>query len=162
VYDFARWFPMQFGAALVGEFFPDKHVWDHFHCLDVTKRNVVRELLQIHWPQRDAYAAARAENWKRYSDLFGLLGMPPALSKPSRPPFAFLLKAEHPYPAGDIAARLKDFGVTAEMDERDGVVALPCHAGLKQNHIDYIFGAFRGMVNPCYTFVRADPAEGKS
>jgi hypothetical protein len=160
VYDFARWFPMQFGAALVGEFFPDKHVWDHFHCLDVTKRNTVRELLQIHWPQRDAYAARRAENRARFAELFGLLGMSPASATPQEPPFAFLLKAEHPYPAEAIAERLREFGVSTEMDARDGVVALPCHAGLKKSLIEYIFGAFRGMVNPCYTFVRADP-EGK-
>ena len=44
IYDLARWFPMQFGAVLVGEYFPDKHVWDHFHCLDVTKRNIVRRM----------------------------------------------------------------------------------------------------------------------
>ena len=157
VYDFARWFPMQFGAALVGEFFPDKHVWDHFHCLDVTKRNTVRELLQIHWPQRDAYAAARTDNWKRFNELFGLLGMTPADTPKHVPPFAYLLRAEHPYPAEAITGRLREFGVAAEMDERDGIVALPCHAGLKRNHVDYIFGAFRGMVNPCYTFVRADP-----
>ncbi|HEY3295947.1 MAG TPA: hypothetical protein VGL38_10950 [bacterium] len=160
VFDFARWFPLQFGAALVGEFYPDKHVWDHFHCLDVTKRNTVRELLQIHWPQREAYAAARAENWNRYSELFTMLGFPPPNGQ--QPPLAFLLKAEEPYPARAIHERLREFGIGSEMDERDGIVALPCHAGLKKSHVDYIFGAFRGMVNPCYTFVRSDPAEKKS
>ncbi len=159
IFDFACWFPMQFGAALVGEFFPDKYVWDHFHCLDVTKRNVVRELLQIHWPQREAYAKAREENWKRYGELFDLVGM--RADGHQQPPFAFLLKAEEPYPATTIHDRLREFGITTEMDEHDGVVALPCHAGLKTSHVDYIFGAFRGMVNPCYTFVRSDPAEKK-
>jgi len=151
---------MQFGAALVGEFFPDKHVWDHFHCLDVTKRNVVRELLQIHWPQREAYATARETNWERCAELFGLIGMQPAGK--SSPPLAFLLKAEDLYPATAIHERLKEFGVTTELDEREGVVAIPCHVGLKRSHVDYIFGAFRGMVNPCYTFVRSDPAESAS
>ena len=159
VFDFARWFPMQFGAALVGEFFPDKHVWDHFHCLDVTKRNVVRELLQIHWPQREAYATAREMNWKRYAELFEMLGMP--VGEMQRPPLAFLLKSAEPYPVRAIHERLAEFGIRTEMDERDGLVALPCHAGLKKSHVDYTFGAFRGMVNPCYTFVRGDPAEKK-
>jgi len=29
--------------------------------------------------------------------------------------------------------------------------------GLKPSQVDYVFGAFRGMVNPCHTFVRTDP-----
>ncbi|MBU1982788.1 PanM family protein, partial [bacterium] len=70
VYDFSRWFPMQFGSVLAGEYFSDRDVWDRFHCLDVTKRNMVRELLQIHWPRRMDYAAARAANWRRYAELF--------------------------------------------------------------------------------------------
>jgi hypothetical protein len=157
VFDFSRWFPMQHGAALVGEFFPDRVVWDRFHCLDVTKRNVVRELLQIHWPQRESYLGTRRENWLRYQELFGLLGMQPAQSRPDDSPFAFLLKAEVPYDAATIRERLKPFGISSEVDERDGVVALPCHAGLNRAHVDYVFGAFRGMVNPCHTFVRSDP-----
>jgi hypothetical protein len=157
VFDFARWFPMQFGAALVGEYFPDQRVWDQFHCLDITKRNVVRELLQIHWPQRMAYAGLRLDNWKRYEELFGLLGMKPAAPCAAEPPFAFLLKAEPPYGARAIHERLQRFGVQTEMDSHDDVVALPCHSSLKSSQVDYVFGAFRGMVNPCHTFVRTDP-----
>lgn len=157
VFDFARWFPMQFGAVLVGEYFTDQTVWDQFHCLDITKRNVVRELLQIHWPQRTAYGEARVNNWKRYAELFGLLGMKPALPCAAEPPFAFLLKAEPPYGAQAIHERLQKFGVQTEMDSHDDVVALPCHMGLKPSQVDYVFGAFRGMVNPCHTFVRTDP-----
>ncbi len=159
VFDFARWFPMQFGAVLVGEFFPDRHIWDHFHCLDVTKRNVVRELLQLHWPQRDQYAQQRKANVKRYAELFSLLGMKAAVAQPHDVPLGFLLQAEGPYGAETIQRRLREFGVTTEIDTGDNVIVLPCHAGLRRSHVDYIFGAFRGMVNPCYTFVRTDPAK---
>ncbi|MDD5087368.1 MAG: hypothetical protein PHI18_01040 [bacterium] len=158
VYDFTRWFPMPYGAALVGEYFPDRHVWDHFHCLDVTKRNVVREMLQTHWPRRMDYARARAANWARYAELFRLLGMEAACAAPE-PPLAFLLRCAPPYTADAITNRLAEFRILCEMDERDGIAALPCHAGLTARHIEYIFGAFRGMVNPCHTFVRTDPAE---
>jgi hypothetical protein len=157
VYDFARWFPMQFGALLVGEYFPDNHVWDHFHCLDVTKRNVVREQLQIYWPQREKQAALRRENWKRYEELFGLLGMAAARKPGHYPPPAFLLQAEGPYSAPAVQQRLNEFGILTEIDETDGIIALPCHGALRRGQIEYIFGAFRGMVNPCHTFVRSDP-----
>jgi hypothetical protein len=162
VFDFSRWFPMQFGAALVGDFFSDQIVWDKFHCLDVTKRNVVRELLQIHWPQRLAYAAARVNNWKKHAELFALLGMRSAAGAASDPPFAYLLTAEPPYSAQAIGERLQRFGIQTETDARDNVVALPCHAGLKAGQVEYVFGAFRGMVNPCHDFVRADPESERS
>ncbi|MBU0509305.1 hypothetical protein KKH27_10760, partial [bacterium] len=74
-------------------------------------------------------------------------------------PFAFLLQCEEPYTAEMIRRRLLEFNVVCEADDRDGVIALPCHASLAPRHVEYIFGAFRGMVNPCYTFVRKDPAE---
>jgi len=160
VFDFTRWFPMPFGAVLVGEYFPDGHVWDHFHCLDVTKRNVVREMLQTHWPQRMDYARKCAANWKRYAELFGLLGMEAAGAMPD-PPQVFLLKSATPYTADTITQRLAEFQIVCETDSGDGIAALPCHAGLTGRHVEYIFGAFRGMVNPCHTFVRTDPAGAK-
>jgi hypothetical protein len=157
VFDFARWFPMQFGAALVGQYFPDQAVWDRFHCLDVTKRNVIRELLQIHWPRRADYAAARRANWKSCRELFMLVGMDSFVAEPPDLPLVFLLRAEDRYPASEIRARLMEFGITVEVDTRDRVVALPCHAGLTRRHMEYVFAAFRGMVNPCHAFVREDP-----
>ncbi|MBI5058517.1 hypothetical protein HZB60_01910 [candidate division KSB1 bacterium] len=157
VFDFARWFPLQFGAALVGEYFADQQVWDDFHCLDVTKRNTVREALQLHWPRRAEYARRRAANWNRYRDLFDLLGMKYLPAHPHASPAAFVLRAEGPYPATAIGERLREFGVSCESDRHENLVALPCHAQLRERHIDYIFGAFRGMVNPCHTYVRKDP-----
>lgn len=158
VFDFTRWFPMQFGAALVGEFFPDHHIWDHFHCLDVTKRNVVREQLQVHWPRRDDYARVRRQRWRDNNGLFGLLGMLPAAPETGIPPLAFLLQAQAPYTASQMQERLREFGVITEIDPQSDIIALPCHAQLTRRHVEYVFAAFRGMVNPCHTFVRDDPA----
>ena len=157
IFDFARWFPMQFGAALVGEYFPDEVVWSKFHCLDVIKRNVVRELLQIHWPARMEHAATRRRIWKRYEELFALLGMASAGKEPDSAPLAFLLQADERYPASVIEGRLDEFGIGTEADAADNVIALPCHAGLTERHAEYVFAAFRGMVNPCHSFVRRDP-----
>ncbi len=157
VYDLARWFPMQYGAALVGDYVPDQGVWDEFHCLDVTKRNTVRELLQIHWPRRVEYAAQRRRNWQRFHELFSLLGMRDLPLKAQDVPMGYLLQAEEPYTAKLIHDRVQEFGIQSEFDERDNVLALPCHSSLRKGHIDYVFGAFRGMVNPCYTYVRKDP-----
>ena len=157
VYDLARWFPMQYGAALVGEFVPDQRVWDELHCLDVTKRNTVRELLQIHWPKRAAYAESRIRNWKRYHELFTLLGMRDLALKNHNIPLGYLLQAEDPYGAKMIHDRVQEFGIQTEIDEQDNIVVFPCHSSLGKGHVDYAFGAFRGMVNPCYTYVRKDP-----
>ncbi len=151
---------MQYGAALVGEYVPDQGVWDEFHCLDVTKRNTVRELLQIHWPRRDEYAAQRRRNWQRFHELFMLLGMRDLPFKAQQVPMGYLLQAEEPYTAKLIHDRVQEFGIQSEFDERDNILVLPCHAALRKGHIDYMFGAFRGMVNPCYTYVRKDPEAG--
>ena len=80
---------------------------------------------------------------------------------PAKPPFAFLLKTEEPYTSEIIGGRLREFGIASEGDPGTEILALPCHSGMTARHVEYIFGAFRGMVNPCYTFVRTDPSEGK-
>ncbi len=160
VLDFARLFPMQFGALLLGKYFDDREVWDRFHCLDVTKRNIVREQLLIHWPQRDSYAARRRENWRYLKELFHLVGMKPvSAQEESQSPTAFLLQCEEPYGAEKVAKRLADFGISVELDTAEQILALPCHEGLATGQLDYMFGAFRGMINPCYVFRRKDPAE---
>lgn len=160
VFDFARLLPMQFGALLLGKYFEDREVWDRFHCLDVTKRNVVREQLLVHWPRRESYANKRRENWHYLKNLFGLLGMKPAAAqREPASPTAFLLQCEEPYGAERVAQWLEKFGVYVEVDKGEQIAALPCHAGLAKGQLDYIFGAFRGMVNPCHTFRRKDPME---
>ena len=149
---------MQFGGILLGKHFDDREIWDRFHCLDVTKRNVVREQLLVHWPRRGSYSAKRLENWHYLEYLFRLLGMKPVgMQREDATPTVFLLQCDELYAARRIAQRLEVFGVQAEFDEAEQVVALPCHAGLSKGQLDYIFGAFRGMVNPCHAFRRKAP-----
>jgi hypothetical protein len=157
VYDLARWFPMQFGAALVGEFVPDDRVWNEFHCLDVTKRNTVRELLQIHWPRRDEYARLRMDNYRRYDELFTMLGMPGLPLEQVGVPMGYAVRTEEPYGASAVQGRIREFAVQSECDPDDGLIVFPCHQNMGPGHVNYAFGAFRGMVNPCYTYVRKDP-----
>lgn len=161
VFDFARWFPIQFGAALVGAYFDDRYVWDNFHCLDVTKRNLVREYLQIWWPERLSDAGVRRGNWDRFVDWFELAGFTVAAT-PQLAPSVFLLKGAGPYHALALSARLAEFDVASEYDVTDNVVAIPCHGRMGPNHVDYIFGIIRGMVNPCYSYIRKDPDEVNS
>lgn len=157
VIDFARVFPMQFGALLLGRYYDDKEVWDRLHCLDVTKRNVVREQLLSLWPERHDFATKREDNWSYLEKLFQRVGMTPANGRQQpKSPTAFLLKCHHPYSAERISERLESFGVYIETDVKEQIVALPCHAGLDKGQLDYMFGAFRGMINPCYTYRRKE------
>lgn len=158
VFDFARAFPVQYGAALAGEYFSDQHIWNHFHCLDVTKRNALREGLQVHWPLRERYANQRLLHWRALANHFDRIGMS-YLPLNGEFPTAFVLKGEGPYSAEAMQTRLAEFGVNCEADTKENLIAIPCHQQLSLRHIDYIFGAFRGMVNPCYTYVRQDPDE---
>jgi hypothetical protein len=157
VYDFSRWFPMQFGAVLVGQYYSDQEVWDHFHCLDVGKRNAVREALQLHWPNREAYARTRRENARRFTDWFNFLGFRSVPSHDLKDSPVFLLHGNDQYSVSAIQKRLACFDIHTEIDENDNLIALPCHCRLKLPFIDYIFGAIRGMINPCHTYVREDP-----
>lgn len=158
VFDFARWLPLPFGAVLVGEHFADKTVWDRFHCLDVTKRNRVREGLQIHWRRRDEERTRRMENLDELSKLFGLTGMHAQISEQSAP-VCYLLTSTEPYGVKDIHERLSSFGVYSEFDAKEELLALPCHGKLGKGQLEYVFAAIRGMINPCYTYVRPDPAK---
>ncbi len=158
VFDFSRWLPLPFGAALVGQYFPDKMVWDRFHCLDVTKRNRVREGLQIHWKRRELEFSGRARNLKSLAKLFGLTGMH-APQAGQFAPACYVLNSADPYSVRAIHERLATFGVSTEVDDANSLLALPCHARLGQGQLEYIFAAIRGMINPCYTFVRPDPAK---
>jgi hypothetical protein len=58
-----------------------------------------------------------------------------------------------------IAERMHSFDIAAEMDSAENLVALPCHCRLKPAFVEYIFGALRGMINPCHTYVRKDPSK---
>jgi hypothetical protein len=156
VFDFARWLPLPFGAVLVGEHFPDKQVWDKFHCLDVTKRNRVREGLQIHWRRREDERARRDRNLESLSKLFALTGMHGRQAGQAAPA-CYLLSSDDPYSVKEIHERLANFGVQSEFDVHDKLLALPCHARLGQGQLEYIYAAIRGMINPCYTYVRPDP-----
>jgi hypothetical protein len=159
IIDFTRWFPVPFGALLVGKHFDDRQIWDNFHCLDITKRNALREALQIHWPRRAEYAQIRRDNWTRLSNLFSLLGMSAKTPDNESVPSAYLLKTFGAYGPNAIEERLAKFGVRTEADERDELIAIPCHANLGGGQLNYIFGAIRGMINPCHTYVRKDPAK---
>ncbi len=156
VYDFARWLPLPFGAVLAGAHFPDKQVWDKFHCLDVTKRNRVREGLQVHWRRRGDEHSRRTGNLNELKRLFGLTGMHAAQSGQIAPA-CYVFRSAEPYGVRAIHERLLTFGVATECDEASSLLALPCHARLGNGQLEYMFAAIRGMINPCYTFVRPDP-----
>jgi hypothetical protein len=166
VFDFTRIFPMQFGAALVGAYFDDRKVWDNFGCLDVDKRNEIREQLGVYWNQLPAFNQRRRELWQEYEKLFRQAGMEPIKCQSERSeaipqslddnivPSAFVFHALPAYPPRAIQERLAKFGITVEIDENENWVALPCHQFITPNHRDYIFGAYRGMMNPCVDYVR--------
>lgn len=160
VFDFSRWLPLQFGAVLVGEFFPDKMVWDKFHCLDVTKRNRVREGLQIHWRKREQEFQRRRSNLLATAELFRLTGMHAPIPDQTAPS-CYVFSSSEPYSVRAIHERLNSFGVVSEYDDQESLVALPCHARMGQGQLEYMFATIRGMINPCYTYVRPDPEKSK-
>jgi hypothetical protein len=149
---------MPFGAVLVGEHFADQYVWDNFHCLDVGKRNAVREALQIHWPQREKYHELRARNGAHYARLFALLGFR-FIREEQRDYPVFILRGNEQYSAAMIRERLAGFDIFVEIDTTENLIALPCHCRLKPAFVDYIFAALRGLINPCHTYVRKDPSK---
>jgi hypothetical protein len=166
VFDFTRIFPMQYGAVLVGEHFDDKHIWDNFGCLDVDKRNQTREQLGIFWEQQPEIHQHRMNLWGEYLKLFQQVGMEPQLQLDENSiPSAFVFRTLPQYPPIVIQERLLSFGVTVEIDPEVGWVALPCHQNISPAHRDYIFGVYRGMMNPCVSFVRppsgVDPSADK-
>lgn len=162
VFDFTRIFPMQFGALLVGKYYEDQEVWDRFACLDVDKRNEVREQLGLYWDTRPQLNSRRKELWSEFHELFRLVGMEPVLPLDDTAiPSAFLFRALPMYPPRAIQERLRQFGITAEIDEKEGWVALPCHQLITPQHRDYIFGAYRGMMNPCVDYVRPPSQSAK-
>jgi hypothetical protein len=155
VFDFTRIFPMQFGAVLVGEYFDDQKVWDKFGCQDVDKRNEVREQLGVYWNQLPESNQRRRELWLEYERLFRQVGMETLFPLDDNSiPSAFVFRTLSAYPPQAIQERMAQFGITVEIDEKENWVALPCHQFITPNHRDYIFGAYRGMMNPCVNYIR--------
>jgi dTDP-4-amino-4,6-dideoxygalactose transaminase len=160
VFDFSRWLPVPFGAALVGQYFDDRYIWNNFHCLDVAKRNRTREGLQIHWPRMMDYQARREHNQRKLKTLFGLTGMHLQIEDQAAP-CCYVFRSEEPYSVQSIHERLAKFGVTTELDVNEKLIAIPCHPKLGDGQLEYVFAAVRGMINPCHTYVRQNPETAK-
>jgi hypothetical protein len=111
----------------------------------------------LHWPNREEYARARQNSARRFIELFGLLGFRIVPTHEMKDSPVFLLHGNDQYGVNAIQNRLAFFDIHTESDENDNLIALPCHCRLKLPFVDYIFGAIRGMINPCHTYVREDP-----
>lgn len=163
VFSLPKVLPLPYGGLLVGAAWSDRELWDRFGCLDVAKRAVVRAGLARTWNGRAEAAQHRRENWRRLDALFRMAGFGPYFElSEDVSPGVYVVRLARPYEPRAVAERLAGFGIECGVYHGNGAVFLPCHQLLTPGQVDYIFGAFRGMVNPCHAYVRGADAEEKA
>lgn len=147
--------PVPYGGLLVGADFPDREVWDRFGCLDVAKREVVRAGIARCWAGRAEAGERRRANWRRLDAHFRMAGFEPWFEAGEDVwPGVYLARLAGNYEPAAVAQRLAQFGIECGNYHGSDAVFLPCHQLLTDAEVDYVFGAFRGLVNPCHTYVR--------
>lgn len=146
IYSLPKFFPVQYGGILVGAAFTDQEIWDNFYCLDVKKRDVIKEQLSSFIKSADEAAKKRADNYKYFEKLCGEEGFLPFFQlKEGEIPAAFVLKLSSRDKAIEVSERLRHFGIECGVYYHNSAVFLPIHQNLNERHLDYIYGALRSL-----------------
>ncbi|PIR93543.1 hypothetical protein COT99_00025 [Candidatus Falkowbacteria bacterium CG10_big_fil_rev_8_21_14_0_10_43_10] len=144
IYSLSKFFPMQFGAFLVGKKFDFKYIWDNFACADAGKEKKSLAELSYHLPREQQYIKARTENYRYLESIFGKEKSFFNLKK-GEVPGAFVLKIESAERAKEISEFVKTFGIECGNYYSNQAIFLPVHQNLNKAHLDYIAGAVRAM-----------------
>ena len=144
IYSLPKFFPMQYGGILVGADIDDDSMWNTYKCLDIEKRNIVKEKLSAYVEKETEICRARINNYKYLEKLFAEEGYEPFFNlKENEVPGVFMLKLPRPELAKKISERCDYFGIECGAFHYNNAVFLPVHQNLGIPHLEYIFGVVR-------------------
>lgn len=146
IYSLPKYFPVQYGGLLVGKYFTDQEIWNNYYCLDVQKRNVIKNQLSSYILNTDYIKKKRNENYHYLLHLFQEEGLEPFFElNDGDVPAALFIKVESHEKMIEIRDSLKHFGIECGAYHHNNAVFLPVHQNLNKNHMDYIFGSMRSL-----------------
>jgi hypothetical protein len=134
--------PIQYGALVVGIELGPAALWDRFGCYDHFKSEYVLKCVQLPEWDVEGIAARRESNFRMYRDYFGREDVDIAAADGWIRAFVFSSPA-----AARLAERFAGFGVETRLD--GDTLSLPCHQGLGEQDIEYVYAIYRGHLNLC-------------
>ncbi|MFW5702055.1 MAG: hypothetical protein ACOCX7_03825, partial [Bacteroidota bacterium] len=150
--DLKKIFHVQFGCIIFNLEVEDRRMWNTYQCLDVFKRAAVFTQLDDQLDYIDKIIAKRKSNYLYLRDKFALDDIYP-VAQESRIPVWFSFHHEF---AERYARRLDDFEVDYIFDDSQKIIGLPVHQNLTEQHLDYMYGIFRGVLNLCSEWEHTD------
>ncbi|HXH18242.1 MAG TPA: hypothetical protein VNJ07_04075 [Chitinophagales bacterium] len=150
--DLPQIFPVQFGCLLFNVKIDDQQLWDSYGCLDYYKREIVFTQLASELPKLDEVIRLRRENRDALVKMFSLEDIHSETAA-SRIPHFYHFNS----PVNErFHKKLNEFGIAHFYDAASGVVGLPVHQGLNKNHMEYLYGIYRGVLNLCSEWIHTD------
>lgn len=145
-------FPVQFGTLIFNVNLTDEDLWNKYGCLDFFKRELIFTRLANELDHLDSIIDARKRNWQALHKMFSLedLYVEP-LSEHIPKFFRFQSPMNKRF-----SEKLNEFAVEHFHDPATTTVGLPIHQNLNQNHMEYVYGIYRGVLNLCSEWVHTD------
>ena len=142
VVDMTRVFPSQYGALLVGVELAAEDLWDQFGCYDYYKSQYLARCMALPEWNIETIRKKRYENYQSFLDRFDGEDICVEAIGEWIPGFRFS--------SGDAVSLhgwFSKFGIEAERTK--DTLTLPCHQGLSEQDVEYIYAAYRGYLNLC-------------
>ncbi len=150
--DLTRLFSVQFGTLLFNMEINDAEMWNKYHCLDVFKRELVFSGVYDEIKEIDDIVLRRNVNYNKFRDLFFIEDIKPNEREENIPSLFYF---EHPENLR-YHKKLNEFEIEHHFDEKKLEIGLPVHQNLTGNHVEYIYGIFRGVLNLCSEWEHTD------
>jgi hypothetical protein len=153
--DLRKIFHTQFGCLIFNLDISDPTMWNKYQCLDVFKRRAVLSELNEQLDYFDKIIEKREYNYNYLKEKFALDDIAPVEDVPNVPMwFAFRHEFAEKY-----ANKLDEFEVDYQHGSKSDMIRLPVHQNLTEQHLDYMYGIFRGVLNLCSEWEHTDVYE---
>lgn len=145
-------FPVQFGWLLFGRDITDTNMWNEYHCLDLFKRNLVLTQIYDYIDNIVDIIKQRNKNFLQFKTLFSLDDIVPLETDENIKSLFYFANELNP----KYHSKLVDFEIEHCFDVKTNAIGLPIHQNLNEEHINYIYGIFRGVLNLCSDWEHTD------
>lgn len=142
VVDMTRIFPSQFGALLIGVEVDVEVLWDQFGCYDYFKMQHLLECMALPDWDIEHIRVRRLANYRHYLDRFENEDVHIEVAGDWVAGFSFSSRDAKP-----VSEWISRFGV--QVERAGNVLTFPCHQGISEQDINYVYAAYRGHLNLC-------------
>ncbi len=145
-------FSCQFGAIILNLKIGDDDMWNKYGCLDVFKRRLTLSGINMELNNFDKIISRRKSNYRYLEKLFMIDNIRPSDDKLAIKSYFNFICDEHKR----YQNKLLEFGIEHKYDKKSGEIGLPVHQNLKNDHLDYMYAIYRGVLNLCSEWNHSD------